>query len=177
MLPHLYQKCQISYVLRVTHYQDPMALVWVELWMSIWIFQLKLGIMGIHLIFLVPFSFSTLGYYQFSKFHIDVFFFCCNSRLSLDFVWDESCWGYSLSRVGYYICFTLLLVFVWGLCAHNSFNKNWTQHDCWVLLVNHPNWSYLCLHILNNHKSCRKFSGKIIFLIDPILGSVLVLTL
>ena len=81
----------IIYVLRVTYVRDPMALVWFELRLSVWIFRLKLRIMGISLSYLLwvilPFYSSTLVYYQFPNLHIDWFLFFCavDNSSGLDF--------------------------------------------------------------------------------------------
>ena len=70
MLINLYHECQIEYVLRVTHYQYLMALVWVKLWLNVLTFFVKLRIIGISLRYLfwvvLPFSSYTVVYYQFT---------------------------------------------------------------------------------------------------------------
>ena len=149
MLLHLYQKWQISYVLWVTNYWYALALAWVELWPSIWIFCLKLRIMGISLIYLrwVPFSSSTLVYCQFSDFHLDCFLSCWNNRSGLNFFQYASYWDYLQSHVGYYN-FRFYSSFLCEACFPTcNLRTASTQNDCWALLGNHCYWSDLCNHI------------------------------
>ena len=107
LLIDVYLYWGIPYVLWVTHYWNPMTLVWFEIRLSIWIFRLKLQIMGISLSYLLwvtlTFSYSTLVYYQFSYFHIDCFISCfaVDNSLGLDLFLDESYWVYSQSHVGH----------------------------------------------------------------------------
>ena len=116
---HFYLKWQLSYVLRVTHYQDAMALVKVELQPSIRIFRLKLKIMGIYLIYLLwvplPFSSYMLVYYWFVYSHPYYFFSSfrysvVDSSLGRNlFLW-ESYWYVAHSHAGYYnLCFYSML--------------------------------------------------------------------
>ena len=112
---HLYLKCWISYIFQVTHYWDPMALVWVELQLSIWIFWLKLRMMYISMSYLIwvllPFYYSIMVCYLFAYSHPDLFLYCClysefDNSSGRYLLWGERYWGYSYYYVRYYnFCF------------------------------------------------------------------------
>ena len=132
---HSYLKCQISYVLQVTHYRYPMALVWVESWLIIWIFRLKLRIMGISLRyilwFIIIFYSSMMVYYQFSDCRIDFFSLVACSIIGQVLILFKMIYVEGLHSPIWAIRIVvfLLYMFVWGLCDYNLLKNNFLSAE------------------------------------------------